>query len=119
MCIRDRANANAPIIVKLAGLNDIVAVEAKDPTAAAFIVGTTEFAVPLADKVNVEEEIAKLQKELDYARGFLANVEKKLANERFVANAPQAVVAIERKKQADALSKIATLEESLKALKQS
>ncbi len=113
------ANANAPIIVKLAGLNDIVAVEAKDPTAAAFIVGTTEFAVPLADKVNVEEEIAKLQKELDYARGFLANVEKKLANERFVANAPQAVVAIERKKQADALSKIATLEESLKALKQS
>ncbi|MBP5561412.1 MAG: valine--tRNA ligase [Muribaculaceae bacterium] len=113
------SNPNEPIIVKLAGLDAITSVEAKAPMAASFLVGTTEFAVPLADNINVEEEIAKLQKELDHARGFLASVEKKLANERFVANAPQAVVDIERKKQADALSKIATIEESLKALKQS
>ena len=110
-------NRNIPIIVKLAGLEAIVPVEAKEPTAASFMVGTTEFAVPLSANINVEEEIAKLQKELDYARGFLATVEKKLSNERFVANAPQAVVDGERKKQADALSKIATIEESLRALK--
>ena len=57
------------------------------------------------------------QKELEYAQGFLASVEKKLSNERFVANAPEAVVAAERKKQADAQSKIATLQETLAALK--
>ena len=62
-------------------------------------------------------EIEKLEKELEYAKGFLASVEKKLSNERFVANAPEAVVAAERKKQADAQSKIATLQETLAALK--
>ena len=65
----------------------------------------------------MEEELKKLEAELQYARGFLATVEKKLSNERFVANAPEAVVAGERKKQSDALSKIQTLEESIKALK--
>ena len=110
-------NALQPIILKLAGLDAIEVVESKDPTAASFMVGTTEFAVPLHDNINVAEEIEKLEKELQYTQGFLASVEKKLSNERFVANAPEAVVAAERKKQADALKKIQTLEESIKALK--
>ncbi|MBR5119262.1 MAG: valine--tRNA ligase [Muribaculaceae bacterium] len=110
-------NAYQPIILKLAGLDAIEHVESKDPTAASFMVGTTEFAVPLQDNINVAEEIEKLEKELQYAQGFLVSVEKKLSNERFVANAPEAVVAAERKKQADALSKIATLQETLAALK--
>ena len=105
------------IIAKLAGLEAIDSVETKDATAASFLVGTTEFAVPLGSSINVEEEIAKLEAELKYTQGFLASVEKKLSNERFVNNAPEAVVAGERKKQADAQSKIATIQEALKALK--
>jgi len=110
-------NAYQSIIIKLAGLSTIAVVEDKDPTAASFMEGTTEFAVPLHDNINVAEEIEKLEKELEYAQGFLASVEKKLSNERFVANAPEAVVAAERKKQADAQSKIATLQETLAALR--
>ena len=110
-------NAYQSIIIKLAGLSTIAVVEDKDLTAASFMVGTTEFAVPLHDNINVAEEIEKLEKELEYAQGFLASVEKKLSNERFVANAPEAVVAAERKKQADAQSKIATLQETLAALR--
>ena len=105
------------IIAKLAGLEAIDSVDTKDATAASFLVGTTEFAVPLGSSINVEEEIAKLEAELKYTQGFLASVEKKLSNERFVNNAPEAVVAGERKKQADAQSKIATIQEALKALK--
>ena len=105
------------IIMKVAVLDNIAEVDTKDPMAASFMVGTTEFAVPLSGSIDVEEELKKLEAELQYARGFLATVEKKLSNERFVANAPEAVVAGERKKQSDALSKIQTLEESIKALK--
>ena len=111
-------NIYKPIIIKLANLDNITAVETKDPTAATFLVGTTEFAVPLHDNINVAEELEKLEKELKHAQGFLVGVEKKLSNERFVANAPEAVVALERKKQADAMSKIATLQESIAALRQ-
>ena len=111
------ANPCKSIIAKLAGLEAIDSVETKDATAASFLVGTTEFAVPLGSSINVEEEIAKLEAELKYTQGFLASVEKKLSNERFVNNAPEAVVAGERKKQADAQSKIATIQEALKALK--
>ena len=114
---KEWTNDFQPVILKLAGLNTITVVESKDPTAASFLVGTTEFAVPLHDNINVAEEIEKLEKELEYATGVLASVEKKLSNERFVANAPEAVVAAERKKQADAQSKIATLQETLAALK--
>ena len=105
------------IITKLAGLEKIEAVAEKDPTAAAFMVGTAEFAVPVAGSIDVEEEIKKLEADLEYTRGFLVSVDKKLSNERFVANAPEAVVANERKKKADAESKIATMEQALKALK--
>ncbi len=105
------------IIIKLAGLEKIETVTEKDPTAAAFMVGTAEFAVPVVGSIDVEAEIAKLEADLEYTRGFLASVEKKLNNERFVANAPEAVVAGERKKKADAESKIATMEQALQALK--
>ena len=105
------------IIIKLAGLDKVEAVTEKDPAAAAFMVGTAEFAVPVAGSIDVEEEIKKLEADLAYTRGFLASVDKKLSNERFVANAPEAVVANERKKKADAESKIATMEQALKALK--
>ena len=104
------------IISKVANLDAIDVVESKDATAAAFMVGTAEFAVPVQG-IDVEAEIAKLEADLKYAQGFLASVEKKLSNERFVANAPEAVVAGERKKKADAESKIATLTEALKALR--
>ena len=111
-------NPFKPIICKLGGLETIAEVDAKEATAASFLVGTLELAVPLAGNINVAEELAKLEADLAYARGFLATVEKKLANERFVANAPEAVVAGERKKQADALSRIETLTAAIYALKQ-
>ena len=107
------------VIKKVAGLEAIHQVAQKDPTAASFLVGTIEFAVPLGAKIDVDAEIKKLQAELEHARGFLATVEKKLGNERFVAHAPEAVVALERKKKADAESKIATLTEAIKALEDS
>ena len=110
-------NPNIDIIMKLAGLESVASVEAKDAASASFMVGALEFAVPLGDNVNVEEELKKLNAELDYTRGFLTSVEKKLGNERFVANAPEAVVANERKKQADALAKIAALESAIAQLK--
>lgn len=105
------------VAVKLGNLSGIATVDAKDPAAASFLVGTTEFNIPLLDNMDVEAEIAKLTKELDYLRGFRTSVEKKLSNERFVNNAPAAVVDGERKKLADATSKIASIEETLAALK--
>ncbi len=104
------------IIMKLANIETIDEVNEKDATAASFLVGTTEYAVPLGNNINVEEELAKLNTDLKYYEGFLMSVEKKLSNERFVNNAPEAVVNAERKKKADAESKIATLKESIAAL---
>ena len=117
MIVGKWTNPFKSIVEKLGGLESITDTDAKDPAAASFMVGTTEYCVPLEGAINVEEELKKLQAELDYAIGFLKSVEKKLSNERFVANAPEAVVAGERKKQADAQSKIKTLEESIAALK--
>ena len=111
------SNDNAAVIKKLANLEAIDQVSEKDATAASFLVGTTEYAVPLGNNIDVEEEIKKLEAELKYMEGFLASIMKKLSNERFVSNAPEAVVAGERKKQADAESKIKTLQESIAALK--
>ncbi len=104
------------ILSKMGNLSLIEHVEEKAPTSSAFIVGATEYSIPLESKINVEEELAKLNKELDYYTKFLAGVEKKLSNERFVANAPEAVVALERKKQADAQDKLATIRASIAAL---
>ena len=105
------------IIEKMGNLEAINVVEAKSDGTSSFMVGTTEYAVPLGSLIDVEAEVAKLQAELTYLEGFLNSVMKKLSNERFVSNAPEAVVAAERKKQADAESKIAAIKESLSKLK--
>lgn len=81
------------------------------------MIRTVEMYVPLTGKVNVEEEIAKIEAELEYQKKFLESVRRKLSNESFVAHAPEKVVAIERKKEADSLSKIEGYESQLKALK--
>jgi valyl-tRNA synthetase len=85
--------------------------------AASFRVHATEYAIPLSNAIDVEAELKKLEAELKYAQGFLKTVMGKLGNERFVQNAPEAVVAMERKKKADAEEKIKSLEESIAALK--
>ena len=81
------------------------------------MVRTTEYAIPLGNNINVEEEIAKTEAEIEYLTGFLASVMKKLGNEKFVANAKPEIVANERKKQADAESKLATLRATLAQLR--
>ena len=106
------------VISKMANLSAINVVSEKDSTAAAFMVGTDEFAVPLGDLIDVAAEIEKQEAQLKHLEGFLAGVKKKLANEKFVAHAPEAVVALERKKQSDSEEKIAALKESIAALKQ-
>ncbi len=105
------------VLIKMGNLSVIDMVEEKSPTSSAFIVGATEYSIPLENKINVEEELAKLNKDLEYYNKFLAGVEKKLANEKFVANAPETVVAVERKKQSDATEKIAAIKASIAALK--
>ena len=105
-----------PVVIKLAGLDTINDNAEKDAAAASFMVGTTEFNVPLANTIDVEAELEKLNKDLVYFQGFLATVNKKLANERFVNGAPAVVVEAERKKQADASTKIAAIQASIAAL---
>ncbi len=105
------------VITKMCNLSAIQSVEAKADGAAAFMVGTTEFAVPLGNMIDVEAEIARMEAELKHKEGFLAGVMKKLSNEKFVNNAPTAVIELERKKQADAESIIKSLKESIAALK--
>ena len=107
----------APVLGKMANLSAIEPVTEKDPTAAAFIVKTTQYFIPLGDRIDRAAEAAKLGEELTYYEGFLASVERKLANERFVQSAPEAVVAKERAKKADAEAKIAAIRERLEALK--
>ena len=104
-------------IKKMANLSAINVVTEKDATAASFMVGTDEFAVPLGNMIDVEAEIAKMEAQLQHLEGFLAGIQKKLSNERFVQNAPEAIVALERKKQSDSEEKIAALKESIAALR--
>ncbi len=105
------------VITKMCNLSSIAVVEAKADGAAAFMVGTTEYAVPLGNMIDVEAEIARMEAELKHKEGFLQGVLKKLSNEKFVNNAPAAVIELERKKQADAESIIKSLKESIAALK--
>ena len=105
------------VIAKLCNLSEIKQVETKSEGAAAFMVGTTEYAIPLGNLINVEEELKKLEADLKYQEGFLQSVMKKLSNEKFVSKAPANVIEMERKKQADAETKIAALKESIAALK--
>ena len=110
------ADYNA-VITKMANLSAINVVTEKDATASAFMVSTDEFAVPLGNMIDIDAEIEKQEAQLKHLEGFLAGVIKKLSNERFVANAPEAVVALERKKQSDSEEKIAALKESIATLK--
>ncbi|WP_302287339.1 valine--tRNA ligase [Bacteroides clarus] len=105
------------VIIKMCNLSAVTAVEAKADGAAAFMVGTTEYAVPLGNMIDVDAEIARMEAELKHKEGFLQGVLKKLGNEKFVNNAPAAVIEMERKKQADAESIINSLKESIAALK--
>ena len=105
------------IIVKMANVSGVTATENKGEGVSSFMVGTTEYAVPLGGLIDVEAELAKAEAELKHLEGFLNGVKKKLQNERFVNNAPAAVVELERKKQSDAESKIATLKETIASLK--
>ena len=106
-----------PVLSKLANASSVEKVSEKDSTAVGFIVKTTQYFVPMGDKIDVEAEIATLTKDLEYYEGFLASVMKKLSNERFVSSAPEKVVANERAKQADAEAKITAIKEQLAALK--
>ena len=117
-CVGENALKDYDSVVgKMANLTSIDVVTEKDCTAAAFMVGTLEYAVPLGDMIDVASEIEKMEAQLKHLEGFLAGVSKKLSNERFVANAPEAVVALERKKQSDSMEKIAALKESISSLK--
>ena len=102
-----------PVIIRMCNLSEIRVVEGKVEGAASFRIHTSEFFIPLSDGVDHEEEIRKLKEELVYMEGFLEAVLKKLSNEKFVANAPAKVIEIERKKEADARARIATINESI------
>ena len=104
------------VIMKMCNLSAIGVVDTKTEGAASFMVGTTEYAVPLGNMIDVEAEIARMEAELKHKEGFLQGVMKKLSNEKFVNNAPAAVLELERKKQADAESIINSLKESIAAL---
>ena len=114
---KNNFEAYSDVICKMANLKAINVVAEKAADASAFMVGTDEFAVPLGDMIDVAAEIEKQEAQLKHLEGFLMGVMKKLQNERFVANAPEAVVALERKKQSDSEEKIAALKESIAELK--
>jgi valyl-tRNA synthetase len=114
--IGERNSAYNPVIIKMGNLSAVETVKEKSVGAVSFLVKTTEFAIPLENNINKEEELAKLQEELKYQQGFLASVVNKLSNESFVSKAPAKVIENERKKQADAESKIKSLQENIATL---
>ena len=105
------------VLVKMGNLSAVTAVGEKGAMSQSFLVGTVEYAIPLESNIDVAAEIAKLEADLKYQQGFLAGVEKKLSNERFVNSAPEKVVALERKKQSDANEKIAAIQSALANLR--
>ncbi|MCL1937914.1 MAG: valine--tRNA ligase [Candidatus Azobacteroides sp.] len=105
-----------PVISRMAKLSEIETTREKSPGAVSFLVKTEEFAVPLENNLQVEEELLRMQQELNYQRGFLDSVKKKLDNENFVSKAPAKIIEMEKKKQTDAESKIRLLEENIAAL---
>ncbi len=107
----------ASAVKKLAGVSSVEKVQDADNQGVPFIIGTIEFFVPLSGLVNVEEELSKLEADLEYQKKFLEGVRRKLSNESFVAHAPEKVVAVERKKEADALSRIESLTSQINSLK--
>lgn len=111
--VDSRENA---VIIKLANVSEILQNQEKDAASASFIAGSVEINVPLSGSIDTTAEIERLNKDLEYTRGFMASVEKKLANERFVSNAPAQVVEAERKKLSDAQAKIESLTKAIEAL---
>ena len=109
--------AYAEVVKKMANLSAVTVVDSKPEGAASFMVGTTEYFIPLGNLIDVEEELKKLEADLKYQEGFLQSVLKKLSNEKFVSKAPANVIEMERKKQSDAETKIVALKESIAALK--
>jgi valyl-tRNA synthetase len=105
------------VVSKLGNITTLDYVSDKVEGALSFRVKSNEYFIPITGNINVEEEIAKLTEELNYTKGFLKSVQGKLSNEKFVSGAPEKVIEMERKKEADALAKIATIEQSLAGLK--
>ncbi len=101
------------VIEKLSNLTNITQTETPVEGALSFRVDSLEYFVPISGAIDIEAEATKVQEELNYTQGFLKSVENKLSNERFVSNAPEDVIAIEKKKQIDAKAKIETLKQSL------
>jgi valyl-tRNA synthetase len=106
-----------PVIMKICNLSDIKFTETKPEGSASFIIDTVEYFIPLAGSLDIESELGKAAEELNYTKGFLKSVMAKLGNERFVQNAPKAVIDMERKKQSDAESRIKSLEDRIAELK--
>jgi len=114
----EKVNTDFDVIIeKLGNISSLSYVNEKQEGALSFRVKSNEYFIPLGDNINIEEEIEKLESELNYAKGFLIAVQKKLSNDRFVNNAPEQVITNERKKEADAVAKIAMLSKSLKSLR--
>jgi valyl-tRNA synthetase len=113
----NRTGSLDTIIVKLGNISEMKNVDAAVDGALTFRVKSNEYFIPMEGAINVEEEILKLEEELKYTRGFLRSVQGKLKNEKFVSGAPEQVVVNEKKKEADALAKIETIEASLLSLK--
>lgn len=105
-----------PVIIKLGNLKELIPVKNKQEGTASFMIGTSEFYIPMGEKLDVEGEMAKIREDIEYYRGFLESVMKKLSNDRFVHNAPESVLMLERKKKSDTELKIQSLEERLKEL---
>jgi valyl-tRNA synthetase len=106
-----------PLIQKMGNVSSVEVILEQMAGAASYRVRSNEYFIPLEGNVDVAAELVKLDAELKRAKGFLIGVQKKLSNERFVSSAPETVVAIEKKKEADAIAKIVTIEASVKALK--
>ena len=120
--IRSEKNASASthfdeVVIRLCNLKDMIYSQEKPADSISFIVGTTECFIPLIKKINVEEELSKAAEELDYQRGFMVSIMKKLDNASFVNNAPAKVVEAEKKKKADAEARIVVLEDQIRSLK--
>jgi len=113
---QDNLDSFWPIIKKLSNINE-VASSGEKPSGVSFLIGTVEFTIPMEGKLDAEAEREAILKDLEYQRGFLASVDKKLSNEKFVAGAPAHVLDLERKKKADAETKIRSYEETLKSMK--
>ena len=112
----DYAQGLESAMKQLCNLDEIVHVTEPTPNSFGFVVGTSSFFIPFGAAIDVESEKAKIQKEVDYIDGFIKSVRGKLSNTRFVENAPEQVVALERKKESDALAKLAVLEQKLNEL---